>query len=111
MSLADLPIAPLPAGSPAVAAATQTALLRELPDWGVVDGKLARTYPFPDFARALQFVVAVGAMADAVDHHPEIALAWGKATVATWTHTVGGLAEIDFRFAARCDQLFGSLAM
>lgn len=110
MSLADLPIAPLPLGSLALAAEAQAALLVELPSWAVTNGQLARMYRFSDFARALQFVVAVGALADAVDHHPEIALAWGKATIATWTHTIGGLADIDFRFAARCDRLYEALA-
>ena len=51
--------------------------------------------------------VSVGAMADEVDHHPEICLTWGRATVTIWTHSVGGLSEADFVFAARADQFVG----
>jgi 4a-hydroxytetrahydrobiopterin dehydratase len=105
--LATTPIRPVPSGTPALPAADVTALLARLGgDWQVVEGKkLRKTYRFPDFAGALEFVNQVGRMADDVDHHPDIQLSWGKATVEIWTHTVGGLHAIDFAFAARCEHL------
>jgi 4a-hydroxytetrahydrobiopterin dehydratase len=112
MNLADRPIKPLPKGSPALAGGPLAALLTELGSlsngWDPAGGKLRKTFTFPDFRSALRFVDQVGAMADEVDHHPDVELSWGKATIQIWTHTVGGLAEIDFVFAARCERIYAS---
>ena len=113
-SLADRPIKPLPKGTPALEGDALAALDAELRAaggaWSTEGGKLRKTFAFPDFRSALRFVDAVGAMADEVDHHPDVELSWGKATIQIWTHTVGGLAEIDFVFAARCERLYASRA-
>jgi 4a-hydroxytetrahydrobiopterin dehydratase len=74
-------------------------------DWNVVDEHhLECEYKFDDFQAALDFTNQVGALAEEVNHHPEICLTWGKATVTIWTHSIGGLSEADFVFAARCDE-------
>lgn len=73
--------------------------------WQVIEGHhLEKTYKFRNFQEALDFTNRVGALAELVDHHPEICLTWGKATVTIWTHSIGGLSEADFIFAARCDR-------
>ena len=75
-------------------------------DWQVVDGHhLEKTYRFDDFAAALAFTNRIGELAEAVDHHPEICLTWGRAKITIWTHAIGGLSEADFVFAARADGL------
>lgn len=77
-------------------------------DWALEeDQRLSKTYTFPNFERALSFTNQVGALAEDVDHHPEICLTWGKATITIWTHSIRGLSEADFVFAARCDAFFG----
>ena len=109
MNLADRPIKPLPKGSPALAGGALAALVTELGNgWDPAGGKLRKTFTFEDFRSALRFVDQVGAMADEVDHHPDVELSWGKATIQIWTHTVGGLAEIDFVFAARCERIYSA---
>jgi 4a-hydroxytetrahydrobiopterin dehydratase len=75
-------------------------------EWSVVDDHhLTKTYRFNNFQEALDFTNQVGALAESVDHHPEICLTWGKVTITIWTHSVGGLCEADFVFAARADDL------
>ena len=75
-------------------------------EWELVeDHHLTRTYPFKDFQSALDFTNRVGELAESVDHHPEICLTWGKATITIWTHSIGGLSEADFVFAARANAL------
>lgn len=74
--------------------------------WQVVDDHhLEKNYEFDDFQAALDFTNRVGELAESADHHPEICLTWGRATVTIWTHSIGGLSEADFVFAARSDQL------
>jgi len=108
MKLADRPLNP-PRGGEAqrLRGETLAAWAAELNgDWQVVEAtRLEKTFSFPDFAAALAFVNRVGELAESVDHHPEITLAWGRATVVIWTHSIGGLSEADFVFAARINQL------
>lgn len=75
-------------------------------DWQVIDEHhLEKIFKFADFQKALDFTNAVGELAEAVNHHPEICVTWGKAKITIWTHSIGGLSEADFVFAARCDEL------
>jgi 4a-hydroxytetrahydrobiopterin dehydratase len=70
--------------------------------------RLEKEFRFPDFRTALEFSNQVGELAESADHHPEICLSWGKARVSISTHSVGGLSEADFVFAAKCDTFTGS---
>ena len=81
-------------------------LLKQLDGWAAAaEHHLEKTYKFTDFATALAFVNRVGALAEQQGHHPDILLAWGRATITIWTHKIDGLTESDFVFAAKCDQL------
>ncbi|MBI5241441.1 MAG: 4a-hydroxytetrahydrobiopterin dehydratase [Elusimicrobia bacterium] len=74
--------------------------------WDCADGKrLVKEFKFPDFKSALAFADRVGELAERVNHHPELTVAWGRAAVSLWTHKIGGLTEADFVFAAKVDAL------
>ena len=53
-----------------------------------------------DFAAALAFVNAVGAAAEAANHHPDIDIRWNKVRLALTTHDAGGLTLLDLALAA-----------
>ena len=75
--------------------------------WKVVkQHHLGKTFLFPDFRSALDFVNRVGAVAEELGHHPDLHLGWGRVDVETWTHDAGGLTEKDYDLAARIDQQF-----
>lgn len=81
-------------------------LARELRDWQVVEEHhLFKSYQFPDFRTALDFVNRVGELAEEQGHHPDILLAWGKVEITIWTHKINGLTESDFILAAKIDAL------
>jgi 4a-hydroxytetrahydrobiopterin dehydratase len=74
--------------------------------WEVVEEqRLEKTYKFKNFRQALDFTVKVGEMADNLNHHPDIFLAWGLVKLTIWTHSIGGLSESDFILAAKADLL------
>jgi len=74
--------------------------------WKVVDEHhLERELQFPDFAQALAFTNAVGAIAEEQQHHPDIYLTWGKVRIAVWTHDVDGLTRKDLDLAAKIDRI------
>lgn len=77
--------------------------------WRIVEEHhLEKEFRFPDFAQALSFTNAVGAIAEREGHHPDIHLAWGKVSVTIWTHKIDGLTRSDFVLAAKIDQILPS---
>ena len=74
-------------------------------DWQEVDGALQRTFVLESFPAALDFVNRVGALAEAEDHHPDIAISYREVTLRWWTHTAGGITDRDRELAAKTDAL------
>ena len=54
----------------------------------------------------MAFVNAVAFIAHAQDHHPDLAVSYGKCTVRFNTHDVQGLSATDFDCATRIEALF-----
>ncbi len=73
-----------------------------------IDGieRLRRVFTFDDFAQALEFTNAVGAIAEEEGHHPALLTEWGRVTVSWWTHKIRGLHRNDFIMAAKTDELY-----
>ena len=106
MSLAEKHCVPCRGGTPPLTGEALAAMKAQVPGWEVVEGHhLTRTFDFPDFRTALDFVNRIGATAEEEGHHPDIYLAWGKVGVKTWTHKIDGLTESDFILAAKIDRL------
>jgi 4a-hydroxytetrahydrobiopterin dehydratase len=109
--LASKNCVPCRGGVPPLKGKELQALQSQVEDWKVVeDHHIVKTYKFPDFRNALEFVNRVGEIAEQQGHHPDIFLAWGRVDVTTWTHAINGLTESDFILAAKFDQLFKSRA-
>jgi 4a-hydroxytetrahydrobiopterin dehydratase len=104
--LASKTCVPCRGGVPPLEGKELEALVSQVPKWKVVDGHhISRSYTFPDFKQALEFVNKVGAIAEEQGHHPDIFFTWGKADITTWTHKINGLTESDFILAAKIDKL------
>ena len=80
-----------------------TAALVERPLWKQVGDTIQRTYAFVDFVTGSEFVRAVAAIAEEVQHHPDIDIRWNLVTLTLSTHDSGGLTALDFQVAGRCD--------
>ncbi len=90
--------------------AEMSKLQKQVPGWTIVETGdvpwLERRFRFANFAQALAFTQAVGALAEAINHHPLLITEWGAVTVRWWTHAVKGLHINDFIAAAKTDRLF-----
>ena len=73
--------------------------LRGLAGWERHGDEIRRTFAFADFAGSLAFVNHVGALAEAMDHHPDIDVRYAKVTLTLTTHDASGLTERDFALA------------
>ena len=106
MELAQKQCVPCRGGVPPLKGAELDSLKRQVPGWEVVnEHHLKKTYTFPDFLKALDFVNKGGAIAEQQGHHPDLYLTWGKVGVEIWTHKIDGLTESDFILAAKFDQI------
>ncbi|NQU39615.1 MAG: 4a-hydroxytetrahydrobiopterin dehydratase [Lentisphaerae bacterium] len=104
-ALVDRECLPCRGGVPPLKGESLIPLQAELGDgWALVEEHhLTKAFSFPDFKEALRFTNGVGALAEAIGHHPTIELSWGSVRVTIWTHKIDGLAEADFIFAAKVD--------
>jgi 4a-hydroxytetrahydrobiopterin dehydratase len=73
--------------------------------WTEIDGALERTFTFDSFPDALAFVNRVGELAEAENHHPDIAIHYREVTLRWWTHTAGEVTDRDRDLAAKSAQL------
>ena len=79
--------------------------LQGLSEWTLEDGRLSKTYTFPNFVEAVRFVDRLTVVAEAQSHHPDLFVGWGKVTVHLSSHDVVGITSRDFRLAAAIDEL------
>jgi 4a-hydroxytetrahydrobiopterin dehydratase len=73
--------------------------------WDRHGDMLVRSWQFPSFRRALEFVNQVAALAEKSDHHPDIVLSYRKVRLELSTHSEGGLTDLDFSSAAEINAL------
>jgi len=84
-------------------------LLAALPQWAVRDDALERTYTFADYHRTIAFVNALAEMVHAEDHHPDLAVGYGRCGVRWSTHSAGGITMNDVVCAAKADAVHATL--
>jgi 4a-hydroxytetrahydrobiopterin dehydratase len=80
-------------------------LLSEVPAWHVEGELLVRRFDFKAYKDGLAFAMAVGHLADRLDHHPDIEIGYRKVRVAMNTHSVGDLSPYDFELARQIDAI------
>ncbi len=73
--------------------------------WSREGDVLVTTVKLHDFAAALEFVNAVGAAAEAANHHPDIDIRWNTVRLVLSTHDSGGITLLDLALAAAIDRL------
>ena len=81
------------------------ALVDEHIGWTRTGDELKTTVKLHDFAAALRFVNAVGAAAEAANHHPDIDIRWNTVHLTLTTHDSGGLTLLDLALASAIDRL------
>jgi 4a-hydroxytetrahydrobiopterin dehydratase len=73
--------------------------------WRLIDDALEKTFSFGNFHQTMGFANAVAFIANAEDHHPDLALSYGQCTVRFNTHDVKGISVSDFFCASKVDAL------
>jgi pterin-4a-carbinolamine dehydratase len=78
--------------------------LKALPQWRLENGAIVREFQTDGWPTTLMLVNAIGFVAEAADHHPDLAVSWGKVGVKLWTHSAGGVTASDMEMAQLIEQ-------
>lgn len=78
-----------------------------LPGWSRKGDALNKTYSFARFADGIRFVDQVAAVADAMNHHPDIDVRYTNITFTLSTHDAGGVTQRDLDLAKAIEQAAG----
>lgn len=69
-------------------------------DWRVLDsGQVGTVFRTGSFAKGVELVTRIGALADAANHHPDVDLRYPSVTVRVSTHEIDGLSQRDVELA------------
>jgi 4a-hydroxytetrahydrobiopterin dehydratase len=71
--------------------------------WHMEDGWLRRKFNTDGWLTTLALVNAVGYLAEAAWHHPDLNVTWGKVWVKLKTHSAGGITDKDFALATQIE--------
>jgi 4a-hydroxytetrahydrobiopterin dehydratase len=69
--------------------------------WLVVDDALEQTFELPSFPEAIGFVNRIAELAEAENHHPDVAISYKQVTLRWTTHSEGGITDRDRDLAVR----------
>ena len=83
----------------------EAAVARQGLAWRLEHGVLEKVTKHGDFARALAYVNAVGALAEEANHHPDVDIRWDTVRLQLSTHSAGGITQADLKLAAAIDGL------
>jgi 4a-hydroxytetrahydrobiopterin dehydratase len=79
--------------------------LETLSGWERDGNAITKDFKHDDFKGSVAFVNRVMPVAEAMNHHPDLAISWDTVTATISTHSEGGLTENDFELAAPIDAL------
>ena len=80
-------------------------LTANLPNWHFAGGHLTRTYHTGNWQLTLLLANAIGYLAEAGWHHPELTLTYPRLTVRLQTHDAGGITDKDFELALLIEEV------
>jgi 4a-hydroxytetrahydrobiopterin dehydratase len=81
--------------------------LADVPEWGLVDGRLHRELEFANFVEAFGFMSMVALVAEKLDHHPDWSNSWNTVVIDVRSHAAGGVTDRCFELAARINAALG----
>jgi 4a-hydroxytetrahydrobiopterin dehydratase len=79
--------------------------LSTLEGWSHSDKAIRRTYETDGWPITLMLVNALGFIAEAADHHPDLVVGYRRVTVTLSSHSAGGVTAKDFELAKKFDEV------
>jgi 4a-hydroxytetrahydrobiopterin dehydratase len=80
-------------------------LKEELPHWYLENGWIRRKYRTSGWKASLMVVNAVGHLAEAAWHHPDLTVSYAFVIVKLMTHSAKGITDKDFALAKKIEEV------
>jgi 4a-hydroxytetrahydrobiopterin dehydratase len=80
-------------------------LKRELPHWYLEEGWIRRRYKTSSWKGTLMVINAVGHLAEAAWHHPDITASYAWVEVRLMNHAAKGVTDKDFELAKKIEEV------
>ncbi|WKW49869.1 4a-hydroxytetrahydrobiopterin dehydratase [Rhodomicrobium lacus] len=77
----------------------------ELPCWTYAQDYIRRVYVTKKWGSTLALANAIGWLAEAAQHHPDLLLTYGSLELRLQTHDAGGVTEKDFALAKKIEEI------
>ena len=88
-------------------AAIRARLVGDLRHWRLEGGVICRTYRTGGWKSTLMVVNAIGHLAEAAWHHPDLAVSYAFVEVKLTTHDAKGITDKDFELAKKIEEVVG----
>ena len=85
-------------------AEVEARLAATLPVWTLKDGWIRRTYKTSGWKGMLMAVNAIGHLAEAAWHHPDLNVSYAFVTVKLMNHAAKGITDKDFALAGKIEE-------
>lgn len=79
--------------------------LQKLEAWQREGPAIRKTFSYDSFLEAMAFVNRVAALADELDHHPDIQVSYKRVTMTCVTHKKNAVTKADVMIAGKIDAL------
>jgi 4a-hydroxytetrahydrobiopterin dehydratase len=86
-------------------AETEARLKAELPHWYYEDGWIRRKYKTHNWKGTLMVINAVGHLAEAAWHHPDLTASYAWVEVRLQNHAAKGITDKDFELAKKIEEV------
>ena len=73
--------------------------------WELKDGKLIKSFQFPSFMNAINFVDEFANIAERLDHHPIITINWKTVKLSLKSFDVDAITKRDIALAKEIDKI------
>ena len=73
--------------------------------WRRSGAAIARSCRTADWTEAMRLANQISDLAEAADHHPDLAITYGAVAITLTTHDAGGITERDLALAAQIEPL------
>ena len=80
-------------------------LARDLPHWALEKGWIRRKFRTHSWKGTLMVVNAVGHLAEAAWHHPDMTISYAFVEVRLMTHSAKGITDKDFELARKIEEV------
>jgi len=81
---------------------------QKIEHWDQENNYLIRTITFKNFKEAIKAMNLIGDVAEEINHHPNWSNSYNKLEIKLFTHTTGGVTDLDYTLAGKINDIISA---